>query len=269
MPAMAPKLFTLLASIFLASVLGDAADTSCNATEEDGQSLLQHKEQSKERRQRKFLPTEIRRNYINVNGVQYSRKGAESADLGRVAALTLLGVPPTVDFETPAPSAWLTDNVMEPTIADITSSQEFELGISASVEVSGFEASGELNIEDSHSASMTIQKLEINDEWKILMWFNDPDNSAWVAQYRRLQYPRIVMAIWVLVDQNVPEIGHQCFGGSLSVRYSGAGGSITGQGCGDSQWTFNSGTEVAYRLGIVNFDRDGNALRITEDIGTR
>jgi len=248
-----------------------AAETSCSATDAicssaatTGSSLIQSQTQL-----HRYLPTEIRGKYINVNGVRFSRKGAESATLGRICHLGLLGFPPSVEFIKPGPDAWMKDNAVHRLTANITSEQTFELGISASVKLVDTEVKGEFGMNNSHSAGMTIQKLEFNNRDKLLDWMNKPKNAEWVARYRALNMPRVVLMIWLLVNQDVAEIGSQCLGGSLSVKYTGMGGAISAKGCGHSTWTFNAGAVVAYRLGKVVFDRKGNAIRIEEDTGTR
>jgi len=267
-----------------AAVSTAAADTSCNPSvatgascpvttrelEGDSPSLLQHTGQQAvlSAAASKNLPTEIKELYVLVNGVQYSRKGAEGAFLGRIGSLPLLGLPPTVNFQQMPPDAWLANNVLHPTTVNISSTQEHSFDLSMAVSVHGVNASGDINITGNHSAAYTLQKLTFADEWSILDWLSQPANSAWVQRFKALNYPRIVTAVWMLVSQNAPEIGNSCVGGALSISYLGLGGSISAQGCGHSIWSFSANTVIAYRMSKVQW-KDDIALKFEADIGTR
>jgi hypothetical protein len=214
--------------------------------------------------------TEIKGDYIVVNGLRYSRKGAEAGNLGTVGKLMHpLGVPPIVHFQAPPPKAWTRNNVKMETIANITSDQVIQLGISAKVSYGGALGEGSFNINGSHSAAMIIQKFGFTNKWKILHWMNKDTNAAWVQMFRSMDMPRIVTKAWILVDQSVPEIGRSCVGGELTIEFQGQGGSIFGSGCGSSVWSFSPGSVIAYRMSKVVFDREGAAIRLEADIGTR
>lgn len=265
-----------------------ATDKACelhsklDGVRQTDQSLLQlgrrtHQSESKESqldqsltRKGSYLTTEIKGNYIIVNDLRYSRKGAEAGYLGTVGKLMHpLGIPPVVHFQEPPPKAWTKNNVKMETIANITSDQASQWGLSAKVSYSDVSAKGSLSINGSHSASMIIQKFGFSSSWTILDWMNKKNNADWVRMFRSMDMPRIVTKAWILVDQSVPEIGHSCIGGDLSIEYKGQGGSISGKGCGNSVWSFSPGSVVAYRLSKVVFDRDGTAVRLEADINTR
>merc|ERR1712228_75168 len=216
------------------------------------------------------LTTEIKGAYIIVNDLRYSRKGAEAGYLGTVGKLMHpLGIPPIVHFQETPPKAWTKNNVKMETIADITSEQSSQWGLSAKVSYNNVSGEGSLSISGNHSASMIIQKFGFSSSWTILQWMNKEENAQWVQMFRAMDMPRIVTKAWILVDQAVPEIGHSCVGGRLLIEYMGQGGSIFGQGCGHSEWSFSPGSVVAYRLSKVVFDRDGTAVRLEADTNTR
>merc|ERR1719343_775677 len=258
------------------------SDSNFHGTRQSDQSLLQlghrahHAESSESQldeslgRKSPHLTTEIKGDYIIVNSLRYSRKGAEAGNLGTVGKLMHpLGIPPIVHFQEPPPKAWTKDNVKMETIADITSDQASQWGLSAKVSYGNVTAEGSLTINGSHSASMIIQKLGFSSSWTILDWMNKEKNIDWVRMFRSMDMPRIVTKAWILVDQSVPEIGQSCVGGKLTIKYMGQGGSIFGQGCGNSEWSFSPGSVVAYRLSKVVFDRDGTAVRLEADTNTR
>merc|ERR1712113_30210 len=116
---------------------------------------------------------------------------------------------------------------------------------------------------------MIIQKLGFSSSWTILDWMNKKRNADWVRMFRSMDMPRIVTHAWILVDQSVPEIGHSCIGGELTIKFQGQGGSISGSGCGNSVWSFSLGSVIAYRLSKVVFDRQGTAIRLESDLNTR
>merc|ERR1719401_1737653 len=258
------------------------SDSKLHGIPQNDQSLLQlghraHHAESRDSqldqsltRKSPHITTEIKGDYIIVNALRYSRKGAEAGNLGTVGKLMHpLGIPPIVHFQQPPPKAWMKKNVKMETIANITSDQASQWGLSANVAYSGVSAEGSLNINGSHSASMIIQKFGFSSSWTILDWINKEKNAAWVRTFRSMDMPRIVTKAWILVDQSVPEIGQSCVGGKLTIKYMGQGGSISGQGCGNSKWSFSPGSVVAYRLSKVVFDRDGTAVRLEADTNTR
>lgn len=217
-----------------------------------------------------YLTTEIKGDYVIVNDLRYSRKGAEAGNLGTVGKLMHpLSIPPIVHFQEPPPKAWTKNNVKMETIANITSDQASQWGLSAKVSYGNVSAEGSLTVNGSHSASMIIQKLGFSSSWTILDWMNKEKNIDWVRMFRSMDMPRIVTKAWILVDQSVPEIGHSCVAGDLSIEFKGQGGSISGKGCGNSVWSFSPGSVVAYRLSKVVFDRDGKAVRLEADTNTR
>jgi len=233
-----------------------------------GRSLLQvgHNVQQKS----PWLTTEIKGDYVVVNDLRYSRKGAEGGNLGTLCKLMHpLGIPPIVQFQEPPPKAWTKKNVKMDTIANITSDQAAQWGLSAKVSYGGVSGEGSMNINGSHSASMIIQKFTFSSTWKILKWMNKEKNADWVRMFRSMDMPRIVTNAWILVDQSVPEIGRSCIGGELTIEFQGQGGSFSGSGCGNSAWSFSPGSVIAYRLSRVVFDRQGTAIRLEADINTR
>merc|ERR1719437_390318 len=99
------------------------------------------------------LTTEIKGDYIIVNDLRYSRKGAEAGYLGTVGKLMHpLGIPPIVHFQEPPPKSWTKNNVKMETIADITSEQSSQWGLSAKVSYNNVSGEGSLSISGSHSA---------------------------------------------------------------------------------------------------------------------
>merc|ERR1712187_647867 len=123
----------------------------------------------------------------------YSRKGAEAGNLGTVGKLMHpLGIPPVVHFQEPPPKAWTKNNVKMETIANITSDQASQWGLSAKVSYGNVTCEGSFNINGSHSASMIIQKFGFSSAWTILEWMNKKKNAGWVQRYRSMDMPRIV-----------------------------------------------------------------------------
>merc|ERR1719210_1778564 len=191
---------------------------------------------------------DIQKKYVIVGNVQYSRKGAEAALLGQIGSLSLLGLPPTVQ---------------------VSSEQASQLDVNAQLNFFGADVDFDFNHNSSHTASYTLQSITFKNKWKILDWLSAPENEAFVARFRAMSYPRIVTTAWMLVSQEVPEIGSTCNGGSLSVSYAGQSGSISGSGCGKSEWSFSAGTIIAYRMEEVKFNGDGMAVGLEDDIGPR
>merc|ERR1719401_3182677 len=219
------------------------SDSKLHGIPQNDQSLLQlghraHQSESREfqldqslTRKSPHITTEIKGDYIIVNALRYSRKGAEAGNLGTVGKLMHpLGIPPIVHFQEPPPKAWTKDNVKMETIADITSDQASKWGLSAKVSYGNVSGEGSFNIDGSHSASMIIQKFGFSSSWKILEWMNKEKNAGWVQRFRSMDMPRIVTKAWILVNQSVPEIGQSCVGGKLTIKYMGQGGSIFEQG---------------------------------------
>merc|ERR1719401_2085892 len=193
------------------SVTGKTCESDSNLFDRrhSDQSLLQlghrahHSESSESQldqsvvRKSPHLTTEIKGDYIIVNSLRYSRKGAEAGNLGTVGKLMHpLGIPPIVHFQEPPPKAWMKKNVKMETIANITSDQASQWGLSANVAYSGVSAEGSLNINGSHSASMIIQKFGFSSSWTILDWINKEKNAAWVRTFRSMDMPRIVTKAW-------------------------------------------------------------------------
>jgi len=217
-----------------------------------------------------WLTTEIKADYVVVNDLRYSRKGAEGGNLGTACKLMHpLGIPPIVQFQQTPPKAWTNNNVAMDFIANITSEQSAEWDLSAKVSFKGVTGEGSIGGNGSHSASMIIQKFSFSSTWKILNWMNGENNTDWVKMFRAMDMPRIVTDSWILVDQSVPEIGHSCIHGNMSVEFAGQGGSFSGSGCGDSVWSFSPGSVMAYRLSKVVFDKEGTAIRLEPDVNTR
>merc|ERR1712187_246620 len=159
---------------------------------------------------------DIQKKYVIVGNVQYSRKGAEAALLGRIGGLSLLGFPPTVHFQQNAPEEWTKDNVWHPTWVQVSSEQVSQLDVSAQLKVKGAGIDLNFNHNSSHTASYTLQSITFKNKWKVLAWLSAPENEAFVASFRAMSHPRIVATAWMLVSQDVPEIGSTCTGGSLS-----------------------------------------------------
>merc|ERR1711972_1024159 len=212
---------------------------------------------------------DIQKKYVIVGNVQYSRKGAEAALLGQIGSLSLLSLPPTVHFQQNAPEEWTKDNIWHPTTVQVSSEQLSELDVNAQLNFFGADIDLNFNHNSSHTASYTLQSITFKNKWKVLDWLSAPENEAFVARFRAMSHPRIVTTAWMLVSQDVPEIGSTCNGWSLSVSYAGQSGSISGSGCGKSEWSFSAGTIIAYRMEKVKFNGEGMAVELEDDIGIR
>merc|ERR1712039_48940 len=95
-----------------------------------------------------------------------------------------LGIPPIVHFFQEYPrKAWMKTNVKMDSIANITSDQAAQFGLSAKVSYGGVSGEGSMHINGSHSASMIMQKLTFSSTRKILEWMNEERNADWVRRF--------------------------------------------------------------------------------------
>eukprot|EP00930_Biecheleria_cincta_P009406 TRINITY_DN111153_c0_g1_i1.p1 TRINITY_DN111153_c0_g1~~TRINITY_DN111153_c0_g1_i1.p1 ORF type:complete len:279 (-),score=40.18 TRINITY_DN111153_c0_g1_i1:137-973(-) len=209
---------------------------------------------------------DINQDWLIVNNKHYSRKKAHDAWLGRVGLTSGIWIRPVlINFKLPAPDEWLEDNVNVSTTVSLDAEQvrKIAAAVDASVVTPGGIVSGGAGVthNSTHSASYVLRGLTIENTLKIKHWFNEErhnESNHFVHDYMDMfdysKKPRIVTTVWVLVRSD-DETASSCTGGHLTLRWNGglASGSISGDGCSRSSWSFDPNSIIAYEASYLRF----------------
>eukprot|EP00931_Biecheleriopsis_adriatica_P104638 TRINITY_DN79288_c0_g1_i1.p1 TRINITY_DN79288_c0_g1~~TRINITY_DN79288_c0_g1_i1.p1 ORF type:complete len:287 (+),score=39.17 TRINITY_DN79288_c0_g1_i1:69-863(+) len=209
----------------------------------------------------KKASVEINEDWLIVNSKHYSRKGAHDAWLGRIGRTSDLWVRPImVNFRASAPEEWLSENVQVSTTLTLTTEQVEKIAFAVNFDVPGVGVGGGTGFDhnNTNEASYVLRGLTVEDSFTIKRWFNNHTESELVRDYMDLHdimsKPRIVTTVWIMVKGD-EESATECNGGHLTLRYGGVvGGTISGEGCTRSSWSFDPNTIIAYEASYLEME---------------
>lgn len=214
---------------------------------------------------------DINGDWLIVNNHRYSRKKAQGAWLGRIGRAVgpwVAHKPVLVNFKAKQPQEWLHDNVKSGTTVTLTAEQARQVEGAIDFKVPLVNVSGNASIthNSSREAKYVLREFQIDDVLVIKHWYNEAksdEDRRMIADIKDMRStsdrPRFVTTVWLVVSGD-PEKASACTGGRLNLRYGGtkaqAGASISGSGCGNSTFSFNPDTVLAYEASYFEMDGD-------------
>jgi len=273
---MQQRLTTLLLAA-TATVLASAGEAvPCEGAEECEISSLLQSQVAKETLLSKTATagiTQIKDNYIEINGRGYSRYNAHDALLGSIGTefKGTFHIPPKLTFVEGPQSGMLEGNSGFGSSVRIASSQESSFNIDlASKAIPQTDIEAGLSGNHSHNSSFYLKEIKINSNFELIKAMNS-DKFKSFRKYltRKLLRPRIVTSVWVLIEGD-QEKDSACHGGKVNVSVGDSGHiTISGSGCKMNTWSFSPDTVMAYTGEKMSFNDNGGVKNLVPDMKTR
>lgn len=193
----------------------------------------------------------ILKNFIRIGGLNYKRKKAFDAMLGRWGPRPY---PWLINFQNDPPPAWLVNNTHFDTTVEIDSKQATQLGADFSAEVApGVAVGASAHMDSKRSASYTLKRMTFQNQYKIVEWLNKEENAGMIWHLAQMTNPCIVTTAWILIHGDV-ESSSICGGGSVTAEFKAGHAKISGESCGSNQFSFNSGAVMAFEASKIIWD---------------